>query len=111
MDTSERVVRAAMLGEITGEEADLAMAISLYVEKTIFCSVTGLIMDSRSAYAVQILNDGKWDTFSVFHEAFVDPSKDYEHEAARTRMITNYGEEGSGWRWVDAVDIWDKIAS
>lgn len=111
MDTSERVVRAAMLGTISGDEADLAMSVSLFVEKIIFCPVTKRIMDSRSAYAVQILNDGKWDTFSVFHPAFVDPDEDYDQEGARARMNTNYGGEGSGWRWIDAADVWDKIAS
>lgn len=123
--TTETLVRSRMAGKIDDEEFELASSISIAVEHMITCGITGRVMDSRTAVAIQLWSDVSmegaavwtpngegsnmaWHTFQVVHESFLGAA---DIEKVKANMNANYGPEGEGWRFKSAKEIWDKVQS
>lgn len=108
--TSEQIIGARVMGDITEEEFDRASDIALTVERQITCDVTGVVLDSRTAYGIYVRNppraeEGPWEFVGVVGGAFFDGT----HGGSIERMNLQFGEQDKGWKMVTATDVFEKV--
>lgn len=84
MHTSEKIIRAGVIGQLTEDELDQALDIALRVEISITCPITGNVLDTRTARAWVIdLNSGDKTTLVL------DPS------VTKIHMLNVLGGKGN----------------
>ena len=97
MNTTQMIIDAAMQRRISTDEADRALDIAMRVEKLITCSVTGKVMDSRTALGIFDSDDAD-RCLGVMHEDAID-------EPVVQTLLTN----NANYFTSDAADVFAKI--